>query len=97
MDELRLLLSPVLSQFRAVVKKNIGSYSSPKRYNQKAIGMRVLNVIIVDSLQDLYCLIDSLPELIDSIFWLCPERENDFGYLLNTLKGKRVADLQSSH
>ena len=79
------------------MKKYIDSYSSPTKFNQKAIGMRGVVVLLVDSFQDMYCLIDSLPELIDSIFWLCPRREDNFGFLLNTLKGMTVADLRSSH
>lgn len=95
MDDLRSLLSPVICQIKEVVKKGITSYSTPTNYNQKAIGMIVVVALLIDSLQDLYCFVESFPELIDSIFWLLPNRDNHVDYLLNTVKSKIVISVSN--
>ena len=90
MDDLKSLLSPVIRQIKEVVKNGITSYSTPTNYNQKAIGMIIVIALLIDSLQDLYCFIESFPELINSIFWLLPNQDSSFVYLLNTIKSKII-------
>lgn len=96
MDEIRLLLSPLLRIYQSEAKKKIEFYSSPTRFNQKAIGIVALVSLSVDVFQDLYCFLDSFPELINSVFWLHPTNGNRLGDHMDVIRSMTIADLSSS-